>query len=110
MKPATLMLSLALAAISLGSSAAGAADTPGAPDCATADAVLTKLIAQPMSAVGATANLDQNFVAAMHQMSDHGMQMAKLEAACGKDAKTRDAAQKMLHDMQDELKLLQSGH
>jgi hypothetical protein len=110
MKAFGLMLSFGLATVSVGAAAASAADTSmAAPDCATANATLASLITLPMSAVGTTASLDENYLRAMHMMSDRGMQMAKLERACGKDAKTKDMAMKMSHTMHDELMLLLSG-
>jgi uncharacterized protein (DUF305 family) len=110
MKSPRLVQALALAAMVLGAAPASAADTMmAAPDCATANATLTTMAAAPMPAAG-SSDLDTNFMTAMHAMSDHGMKMAKLEAACGKDAKTRELAAKMARDLQADLKLLQSGH
>jgi hypothetical protein len=110
MKSSQLLQALALAALCLGAAPASAADTMiAAPDCATANATLTAMAAAPMPAAS-SPDLDKNFMTAMHAMSDHGMKIAKLEAACGKDAKTRELAAKMSRDLQDDLKLLQSGH
>jgi hypothetical protein len=110
MKSAHLGQALALAALCLGAAPASAADTmTAAPDCAAANATLTTMAAAPMPAA-TSPDIDKNFMTVMHAMSDHGIKMAKLEAACGKDAKTRELAAKMSQDLQDDLKLLQSGH
>jgi uncharacterized protein (DUF305 family) len=109
MKFLRLIPMAALAAICLGGSAASAADTMmAAPDCATANASMMKMAAMQMPAMSGT-DLDKNFTAAMHAMSAHGMKMAKLEAACGKDPKAKAAAEKMTLDMEEEMKLLGGG-
>ncbi|MGD0476039.1 MAG: hypothetical protein ABSB70_22850 [Candidatus Velthaea sp.] len=110
MKILRLLPPVALAAICLGGSAASAADTMmAAPDCATANATMMKMAAMPMPAMSGT-DLDKNFMASMHAMSAHGMKMAQLEAACGKDPQAKAAAEKMVLDMKEEQKLLEGGH
>ncbi len=110
MKRVCLLPALALATVCWSGTPAGAADTMmAAPDCATANATLTSMATASMPAPSGS-DLDKNFTTMMHAMSEHGMKMAKLEAACGKDAKTRQLAAKMLHDLSADAMLLEGGH
>lgn len=103
------MPAFALAAMCLSGAPAGAADTMmAAPDCATANATMMKMAAMPAPAMSGM-DLDKNFMMAMHAMSDHNMKMAKLEAACGKDPKAKQAAAKLIEDMKEVDKLLSGG-
>lgn len=110
MRVSFLLPAFALAAMCLSGAPAGAADTMmAAPDCATANATMMKMAAMPAPAMSGT-DVDKNFMAAMHAMTDHGMKMAKLEAACGKDPKAKEAAAKLTQDLEEEMKLLGGGH
>jgi hypothetical protein len=110
MQVSRLMPALALAAMCLSGAPASAADTMmAAPDCATANAALMKMAAMQMPAMSGT-DLDKNFMTTMHAMSARGMKMAKLETACGKDPKAKEAAAKLEQDMEEVMQLLGGGH
>ncbi len=102
-----LVAALILVALPLQFGAVKAADSDdmAAPsmDCATANATMMKMSSPDMMkpmAMDSNASVDQMFAMQMQMMSKHGMQMAKLEAKCGKDAKTRAMAAKMANDLQ----------
>ena len=107
MKYYGLIAALVLVALPLQFGVAKAADSDSmaAPsmDCATAKTTMMNMSSpdtmKPM-AMDANAGVDQMFATQMEMMSKHGMQMAKLEAKCGKDAKTRSMAAKMVNDLQ----------
>ncbi len=102
-----LIAALVLVALPLQFGVAGAADNDdmAAPsmDCATANTTMMKMSSPDMmkpTAMDPNASVDQMFAMHMQMMTKQGMQMAKLEAKCGKDAKTRAMAEKMAGDMQ----------
>lgn len=101
---ATLSFAAAVFAAQLGMPRAASADAmaPSAMDCSTSSMMMSK----PMPAMGAMADtkmtLDQQFASAMSAHHKAMMAMAKIEAACGKDPKTRAMAKKMTDDMMKE--------
>jgi hypothetical protein len=101
MKARGFMLAAVLFAVPFCRAAASADDMAPATDCATANETMMKMAAMPMPAMSSTDTMDKNFDMVMHMMVDHGMKMAKLEAKCGKDAKSRALAMKMEQDLED---------
>lgn len=107
MKFQALLAALVLVAVPCQFAPASAADKDDmampSMDCTTANATMMKMMSPEMMkpmAMDANASLDKNFAMEMHMMTMHGMQMAKLEAKCGKDAKTRAMAEKLAGDLQ----------
>ena len=69
-------------------------------DCSKADSMMA--MPQPdttMQAMKPTGNLDKDFAQTMMAHNAAMMEMAKAEAACGKDAKTKAMAQKAIDQL-----------
>jgi hypothetical protein len=70
-------------------------------DCANSHATMTTLMNPsqgPFSAMSGTATLDQNYGSSQLQIAKLQAALAKIELACGKDAKAKVAAQKALDE------------
>jgi uncharacterized protein (DUF305 family) len=71
--------------------------TPG--DCSSAGAGMTKAMQSgDMTMMKATGDVDKDFASGMMAMHNSGVAMAKVEVKCGKDAKAKAMAQKVLDD------------
>jgi hypothetical protein len=71
-------------------------------DCSTANDHMMKMMSPSstdMSMMKPDASVDKNFMMASHAMMSNSMMMAKIEIKCGKDAKAKAEAQKMLDSM-----------
>jgi uncharacterized protein (DUF305 family) len=88
-----MTLSLAGAFCLLAPAAAYADTTPV--DCSTADTAIMKDMPDS-SAMKSTGNVDMDFATSMMALKQSAMSMAKIEMQCGKNAKAKTAAKKML--------------
>jgi uncharacterized protein (DUF305 family) len=101
---ATLSFAAAIAAAQLGVPRAASADAmaPAAVDCSKASTMMSKPLPAMAAMPDAKMTLDEQFASAMSAHHGAMMAMARVEAACGKDAKARAMAKKMLDQMMKE--------
>ena len=92
-----LMLAAGLA-LSLAQAAPGRAQDAmkNAIDCSNADSMMTVQAHPSAQVIKPSGNIDQDFAQTITVHNNAMMAMVKAEVACGKDAKTKAMAQKLL--------------
>ncbi len=101
-QPLLLLGALATFAFVVPAMPASAAMDLSSVDCSQAPAMMMKHSDDAMPAMPDNATTDQAFDGMSHMMMQHAAMMAGVELKCGKDAKSRAAAAKLLQQLNDD--------